>query len=185
MWIVLNYVLNYLNLSEINFEQIYDSYIGKIYRFALLKVNSVELAQDLASETFTRAFAYFKENPDIDVRNMQAFLFRTVSNLVIDYYRQKSRSNVPLEFETKAVVEKIVPDSERPDFGLMKSENTAILRNALQKIDAVHAEILIWHYIDDLSVGEIAEITGRPEGTIRVMIHRGLRALREVLVVTL
>lgn len=144
----------------------------------------METAQDLTSEAFTRAFAYFKQNPDTDVRNMQAFLFRTVSNLVIDYYRQKSRTNVPLEFETKAVVEKRVPDSERPDFAFIKSKNAEILRTGLRKIDPNYAAILIWHYIDDLSVREIAEITGRPEGTVRVMVHRGLKALREQLTVT-
>lgn len=168
-------------LSEMNFTDIYDKYLGKIYRFVFLKVDSREIAQDLASETFTRTFEYFKRNADKKIDNIQAFLFRTASNIVTDYYRQKSRTNVPLEFVTKTIADRAASAYERPDLSLMRGEQMSLIQSALHKMDSRHADVVVWHFIEDLSVTEIAEITGRPEGTIRVMLHRGLKELRNIL----
>lgn len=168
-------------LSEINFTDIYDKYIGKIYRFVFFKINSKEMAQDLTSETFTRAFEYFKRNTGKRIDNIQAFLFQTASNLVIDYYRQKSRTNVPLEFVTKTIADREASTFDRPDLSLVQREQTLSIHSALRQMDNDHADIVMWHYVEDFSIREIAEITGRPEGTIRVMLHRGLTELRNIL----
>jgi RNA polymerase sigma-70 factor (ECF subfamily) len=44
-----------------------------------------------------------------------------------------------------------------------------------------YQEVIILHYINDLSVKEIAKTLNKPEGTVRVMIHRGLSALRALI----
>lgn len=167
-------------MSEINFEEIYNQYINAIYRFVFVRVNSKEVAQDLSSEAFTRAFEYFRKNPERDIENMQAFLFRTASNLIIDYYRQKSRQNVSIDAAKNnyGVVHTIAARDEHAEVSLERSEQAQKIMSALQGMDSEYADVVMWHFIDDLSVREIAEITGRPEGTIRVMMHRGLKELR-------
>ena len=54
------------------FSKIYDEHIKKIYRFVYLKVSSEDIAQDIASETFLKAWDKFKAGEEI--KNMQAFL---------------------------------------------------------------------------------------------------------------
>jgi len=44
-----------------------------------------------------------------------------------------------------------------------------------------YREVINLHYLDDLSIKETAQILNRPEGTVRVMIHRALKELREQL----
>ena len=162
-----------------NFTDVYDAYVEKIYRFVIVKVNSKAVAQDLTSETFTRTLEYFRRNNDVKVDNIQAFLYRTARNIVTDYYRQKSRTDVPFDYESQEVSEREMPEHERPDIAAAHGEQVGKIRLALAKMDKECADIVMWHYIEDMPIREIAVISGRPEGTIRVMLHRGLKELRD------
>ena len=162
-----------------NFTDVYDEYVDKIYRFVFVRVNSKAAAQDLTSETFTRTLEYFKRNNDAEVDNIQAFLYRTARNIVTDYYRQKSRTDVPLDYESQEVIEREMPYKDRPDIAAAHGEQVGKIRLVLAKMDKEHADIVMWHYIEDMPIREIADITGRPEGTVRVMLHRGLKELRD------
>ena len=42
-----------------------------------------------------------------------------------------------------------------------------------------YQEVVIWHYIDDLSITEIAKMLKKSEGTVRVTLHRALKAVRK------
>ena len=42
-----------------------------------------------------------------------------------------------------------------------------------------YQDILIFRYLEDMSFEEISEIVGKPVGTVRVMVHRGLAALKD------
>jgi RNA polymerase sigma-70 factor (ECF subfamily) len=154
------------------FSKIYDKCIDKIYRFIFLKVNSQEIAQDLSSETFLRGWEAYKNNPKID--NPSAFLYRIARNLVIDHYRQKSRNQF------------VSPDAVAiadPNPGL---EEKAVFNSDLGRIKAVLADlkedyqnVIIWRYLDDLSIPEVAKMLDKSEDATRVTLHRALKALKE------
>ena len=153
------------------FSKIYDKCIDKIYRFIFLKVNSQEIAQDLSSETFLRGWEAYKSNPKID--NPSAFLYRIARNLVTDYYRQKAR--------TQFVSPEAVPIID-PNPGI---EEKAVLNSDLNQIKAVLAglkedyqDVIIWRYLDDLSIAEVAKMLDKSEEATRVTLHRALKALR-------
>ena len=153
------------------FAKLYDKYIEKIYRFIFLKVNSQEIAEDLTSEVFTRGWESFKQEK-CDIKNPQAFLYQIARNLVVDHYRQKGQAQlisvdaVPL-IEGIDLEEKIIQKSEVND-----------VKAALAHINEDYKEIIIWYYLDELSVPEIAKILNKSEEAVRVQIHRALLALR-------
>ena len=166
-----------------NFTDVYDEYVDKIYRFVFVRVNSKAAAQDLTSETFTRTLEYMNSklmgSDPVKIDNIQAFLYRTARNIVTDYYRQKSRTDVPLDYDSQEMVEREMPYKDRPDIAAAHGEQVGEVRLALAKMDKDRADIVMWHYIEDMPIREIADITGRPEGTVRVMLHRGLKELRD------
>ena len=165
--------------SRGQFADIYDKYVDKIYRFVVLKVNSQVIAQDLTSETFTRTLEYFTRNPEVRIENMQAFLFRTASNIVTDFYRQKSRQDVPLNYESQEIVNREVSERDRHDWRAALGEQASQIQTALAKMEGESADVVMWHYIEDISIKEIADMLDRPEGTIRVILHRGLKELKK------
>jgi len=161
------------NLRKV-FSKIYDQYINKIYRFIFLKVNSQEIAQDLTSETFLRGWESFKNGNKIE--NPQAFLYKVARNLVTDYYREKAK--------TQVVSAEFVPVADpRPglDERVMLGSDLEVVRRALAILKEDYQNVIIWHYLDDLPIQEVAEMMGRTEETTRVLLHRALKALRQKL----
>ena len=53
-----------------------------------------------------------------------------------------------------------------------------VVRAALENINDDYREVIVWYYLDDLSIPEIAKITRKSEGAVRVMVHRALDSLR-------
>ncbi|KKW08240.1 MAG: RNA polymerase, sigma-24 subunit, ECF subfamily [Candidatus Kaiserbacteria bacterium GW2011_GWA2_49_19] len=159
------------------FSRIYDQYIGKIYRFVFLRVNSTEAAQDLTSETFVRAWDRFKTGGSgPKVKNWAAFLYQIARNLVTDFYREKGK----IQIVSASYVADPNPALDLENRAFLNSDVEQI-KEALSRLGEEHQEVIIWRYLDGLSNKEIAEILDKPEGTVRVIIHRALEALRQEL----
>lgn len=156
------------------FSQNYDKYIDKIYRFIFLKVSSQEVAEDLTSEVFLRFWE--KLNTKIKIENIQAFLYQIARNLVVDHYREKGRAQLVS-----------VDYCQVPDQGVGLEEKAIIgsdidrIKVILAKINDDYREMIVWYYLDELSVPEIAQITEKSEEAVRVTIHRALNALKSEL----
>jgi RNA polymerase sigma-70 factor (ECF subfamily) len=163
------------------FSGIYDQYIDKIYRFIFLKVSSQEIAQDLTSETFLRGWEAFQRsqspNPgEMKIENMQAFLYQIARNLLTDFYREKGRTQV-------VSAENLKIADPRVNLGEKAAKNSEIeqIKANLANLKDDYQEVIILHYLNDLSIGEIAQTLEKPEGTVRVMLHRGLKELKSLL----
>lgn len=156
------------------FSEIYNQYIEKIYRFVFLRVNSVETAEDLTSETFVRLWDSLRGEKDIE--NPQAFIYKIARNLTIDFYRNKHKLNVVSTSSVKI----IDPRIDLEEKANLNSELEQV-KKALSTLKDEYQEALILYYLEKVSVPEIADILGKSENAVRVMIHRGVGKLREIL----
>lgn len=156
------------------FSDIYDKYIDKIYRFVFLKVSSPEIAQDLTSEVFLRGWEVFKERKDI--KNPPAFLYQIARNLVIDHYREKGKVRV-ISAEYTQITDPRVNLEEKA----VLSSDLDTVRLAIANLNEDYQTVIIWRYLDDLSVPEIAKILDKSEGAVRVSLHRALKSLKDEL----
>ena len=159
------------NLKE-QFGQIYDQYIEKIYRFVYLKVNSQEVAEDITSKVFLSGWESYNKNSSI--LNMNAFLYKIARNSVTDYYRESSRTKL---ISTESV-------DQIPDAGTnvhdraMLSADIEEMKSAIRGLKKDYQDVIILHYLEDMSIKEISEIMQKPQVNIRVMMHRGLKSLK-------
>ena len=153
------------------FTKVYDDNIDSIYRFIFLKVNSQDVAQDLCSEAFTRVWRRFDS-----VDNPKAFLYQIARNLVIDHYREKGKSQI-VEIENVPIID------DRTDLEGKSYQNSdlSIIMSALKNIKPEYADIITYHYVNDLTVEEISNIVDKSENNIRVILHRGLKSIRSQL----
>jgi RNA polymerase sigma-70 factor (ECF subfamily) len=156
------------------FSKIYDQYIEKIFRFIFLKVNSKEVAEDLTSETFLRTWEIFKNgNPKIE--NVSAFLYQIARNLVTDFYRQKGKAQVISADLGRPIIDPRINLEEKAKI----NSDLEIIRKAISELNEDYQNAIIWYYIDDLPIQEIANLLGRTEEATRVLISRALTALRK------
>jgi RNA polymerase sigma-70 factor (ECF subfamily) len=160
------------------FSQIYDQYIDKIYRFVYLKVNSQEIAEDIVSKVFTKAWEKFRiQNSEFRIQNTSAFLYQIARNAVVDYYRERGRTKIVAADLSWQMIDPSLNSQEKAIF----SVDIDIVKNAMQKLKKEHQDIIIWHYLEDMPIAEIAELIEKPESTVRVMLHRGLKELKSVI----
>ncbi|MFC1663673.1 RNA polymerase sigma factor [Patescibacteria group bacterium] len=153
------------------FSKIYDKHIDKIYRFIFLKVSSQEIAQDLTSEVFLRGWKSFKQKRDIE--NPTAFLYQIARNLVVDHYREKGKTRV-FSIEYQEITD---PRANLEEKAALTSDLNTV-QQALTNIKEDYQTVIIWRYLDDLSILEIAEILDKSEEAVRVMLHRALKSLK-------
>ena len=79
----------------------YDLYAEKLYRYVFLRTSSKETAEDIVSNVFLKTWDYLqKENSSI--KNYRAFLYRVAHNLIVDYYKEKSKRPISLENLTQS-----------------------------------------------------------------------------------
>jgi len=156
------------------FSNIYNQYVGKIYRFIFIKVSSQEIAEDLTSETFLRGWKVFKEREDIE--NPSAFLYQIARNLIVDHYRDKGKAKI-----VSAEYTPVVDPREDLEKKAILGSDIELIRLALANLTDDHQNVIIWRYLDELSIPEIAKILNKPEGTVRVTLHRALKTLKNEL----
>ena len=169
--------MNMAKNLHFHFRKIYKRHVEKIYRFIYIKVNSQQIAEDLTSEVFLRLWkALQKENPS-PIKNPKAFLYKTARNLVIDHYRSfPKRKEVSIE-EVKDMADSS-QNLERKE--LINSE-IEIVQKAITKLKNDYQDVILWYYLDNLTIEEISKILGKSENATRVMIHRAMEKLKELL----
>ncbi len=165
-----------MDQSKDQFSKIYDQYIEKIYRFVYLKVNSQDLAEDITSKVFIKAWKAYS-SPDFVLKNENAFLYQIARNAVVDYYREKGRDRT---LKIDASLDISDPGTSAHEKAIL-SADIEVVKKAISQLDKEQQDIVIWHYLDDMPIAEIAGILGRPEGTVRVMLHRGLNVIKSLI----
>jgi len=166
-------------MKKKEFIKLYDEFAPRIHRFINLKISSIHDSEDLTSEAFLKFWQSIRENRlnNVKIEYPRAMLYRIANNLVIDFYRRKSKKEISLDPENKTMA-KI---TDRIDLVVKSNLDSDIeqIKTALNQIKEEHQNVIVWHYLDELSSREISQILGKSEGATRVLIHRALNALKE------
>ena len=157
------------------FDEIYIKYSDKIFRYIYLNTQDPYLSEDITSETFLRIWRNWKK---IKHDFMQALLYKTAKNILIDYYR-KNKNNKKVSLEE--IIEKGIEPSYDEDLieKISKDENIKKINVAIGSLPQNLKEVLILRFVNDLSAKEAAEILSTTEVNIRVLQYRGLKKLKE------
>ena len=170
--------------EEDAFERLFDLYYGPISRYIHLRANTEEV-EDLVSDIFLKVIknlSRYKPQKRIIENGKGAFaawIFRIARNQVIDHYRVAQES-ISLYDETSGELRFDIPSPRLdPRQSAEQHEAHRFIHTALKKLPNTHREILELKFLHEFSNTEIAEITGKNEGTIRVAQLRALREIRK------
>jgi RNA polymerase sigma-70 factor (ECF subfamily) len=152
---------------------LYEQYAEVIFRYVYSHLESRLDAEDLTEEIFLRAW---RALPKYDERGLpfSAFLFRIARNSLIDYYRQ--RKNVQSIEDMELQSHEAGPE-EMVD---MHIENHN-LRDTIAKLREDYRNVLIFRFLSGLSPEETAQVMQRSVGAVRVLQHRALSALKDLM----
>jgi RNA polymerase sigma-70 factor (ECF subfamily) len=169
------------------FELLVIKYQRKIERLIGRMVRDVDLIQDIAQETFIRAYRALPQ-----FRGDSAFytwLYRiavnTAKKALVDLKRDPTVSEAALaalgdEDETSRV-ENELSDGETPEAVLASKEIAATVNAAIEALSEDLRQAITLREIEGLSYEEIAEVMNCPIGTVRSRIFRAREAIAEKL----
>lgn len=157
------------------FSQIYDEHVDKVYRFVFFKVSNEALAQDITSETFTRLWKEISF--DKEVKSPSGFLFRVAKNLITDHYRVKDQNPTNLDN-----LDNIIADPKEDVLAtIVQNDEMRAVKVALDQLNNDTRLAVSMYYIEQEPISEVAKALNRSQGATRVMVHRGMKQLREIL----
>ena len=165
------------------FEIIVSRYKNKITNLIFYMINDYEKAVELAQETFikvySKSFSYRRDLP------FRAWIYKIGSNIAIDEIRRRKRKPLYLLGDEKGNREDALPDlkdkKDVPERQLLKNEMKRKVREAVQTLPRKYRLPLIMKDIEGRSYEEVAEMLGRPSGTIKSRVNRARLILKDKL----
>jgi len=170
------------NRDKEAFIKAYDENVAEIYRFVYFKIGHREEAHDLTSMIFLKTWNHIQNKTLEDAKTLRALLYKIARTSIIDYYRDtgaKMKATLSLDNEEHPLD---LPDKDAPDLNenLDLKTDFQLIKSKLPLLKEEYREVIIMRFINDLSLEEIADVTGKSRGALRVLIHRALSALREL-----
>lgn len=132
--------------------------------------NNHQEAEDLTQETFIRAYRALSEYERTRILELRVepWLWTIALNLGRNNLRSKSRRPTFVELVDNEATDPEVPDGTAWD-------------RRLDHLNSHQRKAVVLRHVVGLGTADIAETTGRPEGTVKADIHRGLAKLRDVM----
>ena len=152
------------------FADLYERHADRIYRYLLFRVGNRDDAQDLVSQTFLTALEQLPRYKGQGV--FAAWLMGIARNKATDFFRQRRP-------ETELDDTMDFPDSSQSIDETV--EQQLAIETVARKLKALapdRAEALSLRLFGGLDVPEIAQMMGRNENAVRVLVFRGLRDLQ-------
>ena len=151
--------------------EIYDLYSPRLYRYAVRLLGDACTAEDCVAETFSRflqAIRTHKGPSDY----LQAYLYRTIHNLVVDHYRRqppiKTLNDDSPGFENI---------EERTDQNIRRLH----VRAAIHELTSDQQQVIALKFLEGWENEEIARILNKPVGAVKSLQHRALNHLQKIL----
>ncbi len=154
----------------INFEEYYDAELPRVYNFFRYRVGDNQLAEDLTSETFEKAWRN-REHYRSDLAAFSTWLFTIARHVAQDHYR-KHEQEIPLAEISN------LPANELTEDTVQQNADFAHLSVLLARLADRERELVALKYGAGLTNRAIARLSGLSESNVGVILHRAVQILR-------
>jgi RNA polymerase sigma-70 factor (ECF subfamily) len=151
-----------------------------VYGLALRMTKVPADADDLAQDAFIRAYRALQGYDAERVRALRSrgWLASIVTNLGRNRAKRKPAATADLEGAREAAAE----EDSRPEHVAERRESARVWRSRLDALPPHYGRAVELRHVQGLSYPELAEALGRPLGTVKSDVHRGVELLRRSLV---
>jgi RNA polymerase sigma-70 factor (ECF subfamily) len=156
------------------FEELAMPLFDRLYNFACWMTQDRDEAQDLVQETYVKALrGYATFQPGT---NFRAWMYRILRNTFLTSRTGlKVTATIPLDPESEVDL----PSAETPESLLFEQMDRNLVERALERLPALHREVLLLCDVEEMSYQEIAGMLAIPMGTVMSRVSRARRALRD------
>ncbi len=162
-------------MEEKKFNTVYKEFAGSVFRYIYFKVSDYDVAADLTADTFTRFWKVSVREP---IDNAKAFLFSIANGIIIDYYRKKKKQK---KVSLDVIDEWLLGVIDKNEDVLSNKQEITYIFLKLKKLKKTYQDILLLYYVEELKIEEISLVLHKTENNTRVILHRALQALKQIL----
>jgi RNA polymerase sigma-70 factor (ECF subfamily) len=165
------------------FGRLYDEYYPRIFGYVLRRTASTETAGDVTSEVFLKALQNIGRFQWRDIP-FSAWLYRIAGNEINNGFRHNRQLQLlKQELADSALIFDVSLDEEitRAEADIQKREDFLALHSCIVKLPRIYQEVIVLKYFEKKQINEIGVILGKREGTIKSLLHRGLKKLRKLM----
>jgi RNA polymerase sigma-70 factor (ECF subfamily) len=157
------------------FGALYRRYLDRVYGYAFYLLGDHHDAEDATERTFLAALGAIGRFRD-EGATFRSWLFRIAHNQIANTLRSRARRRAsPLD----GVAEPVADADPAREAGA--ADDARRVRGALAELSEDRRQVIVLRFVDGLSAREIGAVLGRSEGAVRVLQHRALRDLAEIL----
>lgn len=160
--------------DEVAFTRLYDMHYDRVLRHIYYRVGRVEDAEDLTQKVFLQAWRAlgryrYTGTPFV------AWLVTIAHNATISFVRSRKATN-PLLYDPSDRDVAIDPDG-----ALEERAEQERVRRAIARLTSDQQQVVTMRFLEGFEYGEIASALGKSQGNVRVIQHRALEKLRQLL----
>ena len=158
------------------FSKLYKAHLRDVYSYSYYRVGNHHDAEDLTEQTFLQAYRHFdRAQRESEGRPLRPWLIRIAHNLAANYYRDRSRRpQTPIDdagpisapYTTEDLVE--------------NRDDLKRILEGVQELPGDRREALIMRFALGMDNREIVRALGRTDGATKVLLHRAIRQLEEI-----
>ena len=157
------------------FEELYHRYARRLKGFFFLQLGGdEELAADATHDVFLRA--YEARSRYEEGRSVSTWLFTIAYNLCRNHYRSNA-----YEAQLLATLDAEPISEQQIEVQLDEATLDKALAQVLAELPAPLHQLFSLHYQEELTIPQVAEIVGIPEGTVKSRLHKTMNIIRKKL----
>jgi RNA polymerase sigma-70 factor, ECF subfamily len=164
-----------------SFEELVGAHERLVFGLALRVVGDRADAEEVAQDTFERAYHALAgyEADRVAAMALRPWLARIALNLARNRLRRRPPPARPLEDGDGRVPALAAPAAAEPAEVAERASERDFWAGLLAGLPRPYREAVVLRHVEGLPYSEVAEVLGRPVGTVKTHVHRGIRQLRE------
>ena len=166
--------------NQTAFKYLLDTFWLDVYKYQLKRTNSENDAEDIAIQTFSKAFDKIHTFDEKYV--FKTWIITISKNIYIDLLRKK-RSSIRIENaqEQEEKIYLIVDDNPTPEDKIIREQNLAKLLRDIKLLKPKYQEVIQLRYFQELSYKEIASEINESISNVKVKLLRAKKLLAAII----
>lgn len=165
-----------MQYDEAALGELYDRYEAKIFNYIYRRTGDEALAEDFTSQVFLKMLESIRDQKAWH-SSFSGWLYRIAHNLVIDHYRRKGRQGA-MDIDEATP---LASEDETLEVKVEQSLDAERLRTAIRRLTEEQAEVVSLRFLEGYSIGEVAAMMNRSEGSVKALQYRAVATLRSLL----
>jgi len=166
--------------DQVAFTFLLDHYWNEVYGFMLQRTENETDAEDIAIETFSKAFDKIATyNPEFQ---FNTWLIAIAKNVHIDLLRKKKSSLfIDITDEEDEIAYDIADDSPSAEDQIITEQNLNRLLQFIKQLKPAYQEVIQMRYFQEMSYQEISEDLNEPLNNVKIKLLRAKKLLAEII----